>query len=125
VTNSDIDRNKDTYDPWSVLKKSAVTEDTYNSQYLRNKWAKFKQYTLDDDSHVVSLIPLPDYLNKFQGFLDSLTNTPLEPTEIEKANTCSMELTPSDIIFPYLIMVIIQPTPPTTMSRHKSCILTN
>ena len=68
-------------DPWSVLKKSAVTEDTYNSQYLRNKWAKFKQYTLDDDSHVVSLIPLPDYLNKFQGFLDSLLDTPLESTE--------------------------------------------
>jgi hypothetical protein len=31
--------------------------------------------------------PLRAYLNKFQGYLDSLNNTPLEPTEIEKANT--------------------------------------
>ena len=36
---------------------------------------------------MVSLIPLRGYLNKFQGFLDSLKNTPLEPTKIEKANT--------------------------------------
>ena len=47
----------------------------------------FKQYTLNEDSHVVSLIPLREYLNKVQGFLDSLKDTPLEPTEIEKANT--------------------------------------
>ena len=32
-------------------------------------------------------VPLREYLNKFQGYLDSLNNTPLEPTEVEKANT--------------------------------------
>ena len=36
------------------------------------------QYTLDEDSHAVSLIPLREYLNEFQGFLDSL----LVPTEM-------------------------------------------
>ena len=45
--------------------------------------AIYPQYT----SHVVSLTPLREYLNKFQGYLDSLNNTPLEPTELEKANT--------------------------------------
>ena len=64
--------------------KSAVTTGTYNVSNLRNEWEKFKQYTLDEDFHVVSIIPLREYLNKF---LDSLSNTPLEPTEIEKANT--------------------------------------
>ena len=63
----------DTYDLWALLKKSAVTKGTYNLQNLRNEWAIFKQYTLDEDSHVISLIPL----NKFQGFLDSLKDTPL------------------------------------------------
>ena len=87
MTFSDIDRNKDTYDLWVLLKKSAVTKGTYNLQNLRNEWANVKQYTLNEESHVVSLTPLREYLNKFQGYLDSLTKTPLEPTEIEKANT--------------------------------------
>ena len=69
------------------LLKSAVTKGTYNLQNLRNEWANFKQYTPDEESHVTSLTPLREYLNKFQGYLDFLTNTPLEPTEIEKANT--------------------------------------
>jgi hypothetical protein len=42
VTFSDIDRNKDTYDPWALLKKSAVTKGTYNLQNLRNEWEKFQ-----------------------------------------------------------------------------------
>ena len=58
VTFPDIDRNKDTNDLWALLKKSAVTKGTYNnSQNLRNEWANFKQYTLDEESHVVSLTP--------------------------------------------------------------------
>ena len=87
VTFSDIDRNKDTYELWALLKKSAVTKGTYNLQNLCNEWANFKQYNLNEESHVVSLNPLREYLNKFQGYLDSLNNTPLEPTGIEKANT--------------------------------------
>ena len=84
---AEIDKNKDTYDLWAQLKKSAVTKGTYNLQNLRNEWANFKQYTLNEEYHVVSLIPLREYLNSFQGYLDSLSNTPLEPTELEKANT--------------------------------------
>jgi hypothetical protein len=76
MTFSDIDRNKDTYDLWDLLKKSAETTGTYNLQNLRNEWANFKQYTLDEDSHVAFLTPLREYLNKFQGYLDSLNNTP-------------------------------------------------
>ena len=74
---------------WALLKKSAVTKGTYNLQNLRNKWANFKQYTLNEEYHVVSLDPLREYLNlsSFQGYLDSLSYTPLEPTELEKANT--------------------------------------
>jgi len=34
-----------------------------------------------------SLIPLREYLNTFHRYLDSLSNTPLEPTESNKANT--------------------------------------
>ena len=82
---SDIDRNKDTYDLWVLLKKSAATNGKV--QNLRDEWANFKQYTLDEDSYVVSLTPLREYLNNFQGYLDSLNDTPLEPKEIEKANT--------------------------------------
>ena len=67
--------------------KCCYKKGTYNLQNLRNEWANFKQYTLDEDSYVISLIPLREYLIKFQGSLDSLKNTPLEPTEIEKANT--------------------------------------
>ena len=59
---------------------------TYNLQNLRNEWTTFKQYTLNEEYHVVSLIPR-EYLNTFQGNLDSLSNTPLEPTELEKADT--------------------------------------
>ena len=44
---------------------------------------QFKQHTLED-SHVVSLIPLA--ISQY-GFLDSLQNIPLEPREIENANT--------------------------------------
>jgi len=80
-------KNKDSYDLWTLLKKSSVTKGTYNLQNLRNEWANFKQYTLNEEYHVVSLIPLREYLNSFQGYLDSLSNTPLEPTELEKANT--------------------------------------
>ena len=83
----EIDKNNDTYDLWALLKKSAVTKGTYNLQNLRNEWANFKQYTLNEEYHVVSLIPLREYLNTFQGYLDSLSNTPLKPTELEKANT--------------------------------------
>ena len=72
VTFSDIDRNKDTYDLWALLKKSALTKGTYNLQNLRNEWANFKQYTLDEASHVVSLIPLREYLNKFKDIVDSV-----------------------------------------------------
>ena len=61
------------------IKKSAVTKGCYNLQNLRNEWANFKQYTLNEESYVVSLTPLREYLNKFQGYLDSLNNTPLEP----------------------------------------------
>jgi hypothetical protein len=68
------------------LKKIAVTKGTNNLQNLRNEWANLKQYTLNEEYHVVSLISLREYLNTFQGYLDSLSNTPLEPTELEKAN---------------------------------------
>ena len=34
VTYSNIDRNKDTYDLWALLKKSAVTKGIYNLQNL-------------------------------------------------------------------------------------------
>ena len=78
----------DTYDLWALLKKSAVTKGTNNLQNLQNEWnANFKQYILNEVYHVVSLIPQREYLNTFQGYLDSLSNTPLEPTELEKANT--------------------------------------
>ena len=87
VTYADIDKHRDTYDLWVLLKESAVTKGTYNLHNLRNEWTNSKQYTLAEDSHVISLIPLREYLNKFQGFLDSLKNTPLETNEIEKANT--------------------------------------
>ena len=70
VTYSNIDRNKDTYDLWALLKNSAVTKGTYNLQNLRNEWTNFKQYTLEEDSHVVSHITLREYLNKLQGFFN-------------------------------------------------------
>ena len=53
-------------------------------QNLRNEWTNFKQNTLNEE---VSLIPLREYLNTFQGYLDSLSYTPLEPIELEMANT--------------------------------------
>jgi len=37
--------------------------------------------------HVWSHLSLREYLNTFQGFPDAVTYTPLEPTDIEKANT--------------------------------------
>ena len=80
VTYSDIYCNKDTY---ALLMKSTVTKGTNNLQNLRNEWKNFKQYTLDGDSHLVSLNPLRVY-QQISGI--SLTNS-LEPTEIEKANT--------------------------------------
>ena len=83
----EIDKNKDMCDLWALLKKSAVTKGTYTLQNLRNEWENFKQYTLNEEYHVVSLIPLREYLNTFQDHLNSLSNTPLEPTELEKANT--------------------------------------
>ena len=36
---------------------------------FRNKWANFKQYILDEDSHMASLIPLRGFLNKFHWIL--------------------------------------------------------
>ena len=54
VTFSDIDINKDTYDLWALLKECS-NKSTYNLQNLRNKWTDFNQYTLDEESHVVSL----------------------------------------------------------------------
>ena len=54
------------------IKKSGVTKGTYNLQNLRSEWANFKQYTLNKESHVVSLTPLREYLNKFQVYLDSI-----------------------------------------------------
>ena len=95
-----------------LLKKSAVTNDTYNLQNLRNEWANFKQYTLDEESHVFSLIPLREYLNKFQGYLDSLNNTPLESTELEKANILLAGVDSAR----YQVVVLnfgLQPTNPT------------
>ena len=61
----EIDKNKDTYDLWALLKKSAVAKGTYNLQNLRNEWENFKQYTLNEEYHVVSLIPLREYLRIF------------------------------------------------------------
>ena len=74
------------YDLWALLEKSAVTKGNYHLQNLRNEWTNFKQYTLNEEYHVVSLIPLREYLITFQGYLDSLSNTPLEPTELRKAS---------------------------------------
>ena len=79
--------NKDTYDLWALLKKNSVTKGAYNLQNLRNEWANFKQYTLNEEYHVVFLIPLREYLNTSQGYLDSLSNNSFEPTELEKTNT--------------------------------------
>ena len=73
-----------------------------------------KKCTLDEDSHVVFLIPLREYLNKFQGFLDSLKNTPLEPTEIERPIPYLLGLTQYDIKSLYSILVSKPLTPSTT-----------
>ena len=67
-----------------LYKKIAVTKGTYNLQNLLNEWANFKQYILNEEYHVVLLILLREYLNTFQGYLDSLSNTSLEPTELGK-----------------------------------------
>ena len=82
----EIDKNKDTHDLWALLKKITVTKGTYNLQNLRNEWTNFKLYTLNEEYHVVFFIPLREYLNTFHGYLDSLRNNPLEPTELEIAN---------------------------------------
>ena len=37
VNYANIDKHKDTYDLWSLLKKSAVTKGTYNLYNLRNE----------------------------------------------------------------------------------------
>jgi len=70
VTYFDIDRNKDTYDVWSLLKKSAGTKGTYNLQNLRNEWANFKRYTLDEDSRVVSYLSpgISKHISGIYGF---------------------------------------------------------
>jgi len=47
VNYDNIDKHKDTYDLWALLKKIAVTKGTYNLQNLRNEWANFKQYNQD------------------------------------------------------------------------------
>ena len=54
--------------------------------------ANFKHYTLNEEYHVVSLIPLREYLNIFQGYLDSISHTPLKPTELEEANILLAEV---------------------------------
>ena len=38
----------------------------YNLQNLCNEWANFKQYTLDETSHVVSLTPLREIKSNFE-----------------------------------------------------------
>ena len=70
---------------WASLKR--CYKETYNLQNHRNEWANLKQYALNEDYHTFSLIPLSEYLNTFQGYLDSLSNTPSEPTELEIAIT--------------------------------------
>jgi len=73
----EIDKNKDIYDLWALLKKSPVTEGSDNQQNLRNAWANFKHYTLNEKYHFVLLTLLREYLNTFQGCLNSLSNIPL------------------------------------------------
>ena len=62
ITYADIDKNKDTYDLGVLLKKS-VTKGTDNLQNLRNEWATFKQFSFNEDYHIVSLIPLTENIS--------------------------------------------------------------
>jgi len=121
VTFPDIDQNKDTCDLWVLLKKSAVRKGTYNLQDLRNEWANFKQYTLDDDSHVVSLTPSSwksKQISRISGFLKQYSIETYGDWKL----LFLLVLTPCDIKLPSLILVFNLITPPTMTSRHNFCI---
>ena len=65
-------------------------------------------------------------ISKFQGYLDSLTNTPLETTELEKANTllAGVDSVRYQVaIFNFGLQTINQPTLPAMTSRHILLLL--
>ena len=86
----DIDTDK----LWIILRQSVTQNGSFNVSEIKIEWANYKQSTYDLQGNIISTIPLPKYLFRFQNFVDNFRGHPSRPTDLECTETLLAGINP-------------------------------
>ena len=86
----DIDTDK----LWIILRQSVTQNGSFNVSEIKIEWANYKQSTYDLQGNIISTIPLPKYIFRFQNFVDNFRGHPSHPTDLECTETLLAGINP-------------------------------